>query len=330
MSKKALILGISANIGSAVGEELLCRGYDITGYSRSKPTHTGLKDVRWIQGDRADRNSFKKLLRVSKYDVVIDMAAFKHEDVEYAFETFRDCGHYVVASSAAVYGIVPLNLQPIREDIPLNPVSEYGKNKVAVEKFCTGMHRIYNWPVTIIRPNHTYGRLNSVFRHINQENYWLDRILKGKPIIVGNGQIYRSFTHVEDTARMVAGILEHPEKTIGQVYNTTNMYANTWAEWHAGVMQALGKKTQLVELTCDFLKPYNPPGYFSFSTSWQYNSICCTKKLRSDIEFTQQITLEEGLKKQIEYVLQRDLIPNCEESLWEDVVIADYRKTLTK
>jgi nucleoside-diphosphate-sugar epimerase len=189
------------------------------------------------------------------------------------------------------------------------------------------MYMQNGWPVTIVRPNHTYGRLQNLFRHVGTDNYWLDRIMKGRPVVTGNGQIYRSFTHIDDTARMIAGILEHPQNTIGQVYNTTNPHADTWEDWHKAAMKALGKETELVEVTCDFLRGYNPPGYYTFSTSWRYNSICCMDKLKRDVpEFTQQVSLEDGVKKQVEYILEKGLIKNYEEVPWEDMVIADYRK----
>jgi nucleoside-diphosphate-sugar epimerase len=332
VARKALVVGVSRNIGSAVFEELLRRGYELTGYSRSvKPEELGFGGVNWFMGDRDDRESFKKQLGAGRYDIVVDLAAFKLEDVEFAYEVFRNCGHYLVVSTAGVYGIVPPSLQPIREDIPLNPVSDYGKRKLAIERFCMAMYMQNGWPVTIVRPNHTYGRLRNLFRHVGTDNYWLDRIMKGKPVVVGNGQIYRSFTHVGDTARMIAGILEHPMNTVGQVYNTTNPHADTWETWHKAVMRALGRETELIELTCDFLRSYDIPGYYAFSTSWRYNSICSTDKLKRDVpEFTQQISLEEGLKKQVEYIIERGLIKNCEEAPWEDIAVADYRKACLK
>ena len=80
---------------------------------------------------------------------------------------------------------------PITESTPLiNPYWEYSRKKIDAEEVLTAAYRRNGFPVTIVRPSHTYdGKKPPVAIHGDKGNWQiLKRILEGKPIIIpGDG-----------------------------------------------------------------------------------------------------------------------------------------------
>ena len=90
--------------------------------------------VRHIVGDRTDREAFVQAFEQERFDVVFDMICFTPEQAEDSVRAFRGrCEQFVFCSTAATYGAkVPPHVL-IDEQFPLEPVSDYGRSKVACE-----------------------------------------------------------------------------------------------------------------------------------------------------------------------------------------------------
>src|SRR5207253_912952 len=84
---------------------------------------------------------------------------------------------------------------------------EYAKHKIAGENALLERHRRRGLPVTLVRPTHVYGPLNTR----NNETFFFDRILRGRPVLVpGAGGWLRQFGHVEDLADAMTAMLGEP------------------------------------------------------------------------------------------------------------------------
>ena len=97
---------------------------------------------------------------------------------------------------------------PVTEDHPIHPISEYGRNKHAADEVYLQAHHDFGFPVTLVKPSTTYGPQMGVNRQIAREFSWLDRIRKGKPVVVcGDGKAVHQFLHIDDAAKGFVGLL---------------------------------------------------------------------------------------------------------------------------
>ena len=118
--------------------------------------------------------------------------------VEYGVETI------VFTSSIAAYGANPR--PPFREDDPLDPVDPYGIGKAMVEKVLRLYGEEFGFNYVILRPFNIYGvrqDLRSPYRNVL--GIFINRLMKGEPpIIFGDGEQQRAFTHISDVAPVLA------------------------------------------------------------------------------------------------------------------------------
>ena len=90
---------------------------------------------------------------------------------------------------------------------------------------------------------------------------WIDRVKKGKPIIVcGDGFAIHQHLHVDDIAKAFVGVIGK-EHTIGQTYNAVNRGYITWADYHRLAGEILGKEVELVGVPFEDLKKLNVPDF---------------------------------------------------------------------
>jgi GDP-6-deoxy-D-talose 4-dehydrogenase len=112
----------------------------------------------------------------------------------------------IIASSANVYGNVPLACQPITEEQPLAPENHYAASKSAME------HLVNRWydkfPIIITRPfNYTGVGQAQQFLVPKLVKHFVDR----EPIIkLGNLGIARDYSDVRDVAAMYVELLNAP------------------------------------------------------------------------------------------------------------------------
>lgn len=322
--KNVLVIGGTGNIGHAVAEELLLRGHEVTvvGY-QDQHTEPLPKEVHTVICDRNDEEQLRRLQEQEKFDIIYDLVAFVEEQVEMDYRLFPDCEQILIASSAAVYGIASIQDMPVREDAPLTPARVYGVNKLKVERKAMLYHYQYGWPVTIFRPSSCYGAQRAIFREIGVESSWIDRILKGKPFVVGNQQLVRNVLHVRDAALGFALAIEHADHTVGQAYNLVGSTTLSWEQWHRAVMEVLGKESEMVEVPVETLEAYGCPTLEQYQMSWQYHGFYSGEKLHRHMpEFTERVSLKDGIAGQLEFLTRHGLIPDSDAIAWEDAAIA--------
>ena len=194
-----------------------------------------------LVADVDDARSVEEAIGDRHFDAVVDWLAFTPEQVWARTDLFRGrTGQYVFISSASAYQTPPARL-PITESTPLrNPYWEYSRNKIACEDLLTSLYRDEGYPVTVVRPSHTYDKTTVPF-----DGKWtaVERMRQGKQVVVhGDGTSLWTLTHHRDFARAFVPLLGH-SRTLGEAFHITSDDVLTWdqiaqalAEWGAGLL----------------------------------------------------------------------------------------------
>lgn len=238
---KILLVGGTGTISSAVTKLLIEKGVDLYLLNRGKrPVPEGANS---IVCDIKDKALVKEKLKGMHFDAVADFIAFTKEDIERDIEIFRNiCDQYIFISSASAYQ-KPSHNTVITEETPLgNPYWQYSENKRICEEVLMSAYKNDDFPVTIVRPSHTYSGKNiPVGIHGKNGSYAvLKRMMQGKRIIVhGDGESLWVLTHNSDFAKAFVGILAN-KKAIGEIFHITSDEYLTWNQIYGIIAEKLG------------------------------------------------------------------------------------------
>ena len=156
-------------------------------------------------------------------------------------EAARQSGvrRFLFASSAAVYG--DHSELPLREDLPLRPLSPYAASKVAGEALCQAYRAAYGLPTVTLRFFNVYGpRQDPQSPYSGVISIFVGRMRQGlPPVIYGDGQQTRDFVYVED---VVAALIRAGEQdgADGAVLNVARGEETSVLRLVALLNQALG------------------------------------------------------------------------------------------
>ena len=239
---KALFIGGTGTISTDVVALAQQRGWEITLLNRgSKKMPEGIHS---IIADINDEEAVAKAIALEHYDVVAQFIGYAAEDVKRDIRLFQNkTRQYIFISSASAYQ-KPLTDYRITESTPLvNPYWQYSRNKIEAEEVLMSAYRTSGFPVTIVRPSHTYnGTKPPVAVHGDKGNWQiLKRILDGKPVIIpGDGSSLWTLTHSKDFAKGYVGLMANPH-AIGNAFHITTDESMTWNQIYQTIADALGK-----------------------------------------------------------------------------------------
>jgi nucleoside-diphosphate-sugar epimerase len=154
-------------------------------------------------------------------------------------------GQYVFISSASAYQTPPAYL-PVTESTPLhNPFWEYSRQKIACEERLMRAYREDGFPMTVVRPSHTYDQTLLPMRG---RYTVVNRMRQGKKVVVhGDGTSLWTLTHHRDFAKGFVGLLGHPA-AIGDAFHITSDEILSWNQIFQQVAAAAGAQAQLVHI----------------------------------------------------------------------------------
>lgn len=321
---KICIVGGTGNISTSIVERLVEQDHEVVCYNRGLRAEAP-DGVRVITGDRADQAAFEESMQREKFDAAIDMICFDAEQAASSLRAFRDVRQFVMCSTVCTYG-VRYDWFPTTEDHPLRPITDYGKGKVAADAVFLAAYHQDGFPVTIIKPSTTYGPRMGLLRQVAWEFSWIDRVRKGKPLLVcGDGNAMHQFMHVDDAALCFAGVVGK-EQCIGQIYNMVNHGYTTWADYHRVAMNVIGREVELVGVPHADLERLKIEGSDICRTIFRHHSYYSADRLFRDVpEFQPRVSLEEGMRRVLEVMDREDRVPNADETDWEDRIIARQR-----
>ncbi|MEZ5426296.1 MAG: SDR family oxidoreductase [Pyrinomonadaceae bacterium] len=252
---KVLFIGGTGIISSACSALAVERGMELYLLNRGQSSRSAPENARILIGDIRDRESVEKALGDLRFDAVVDWIAFRPENIETDLEVFRDrTDQYVFISSASAYQTPPVAL-PVTESTPLkNPFWQYSRDKIACEDRLVKAWREEDFPVTIVRPSHTYDRTMLPF---TGRYTVIERMRRGKKVIVhGDGTSLWTLTHHRDFAKGLIGLLGNSH-AIGEVFHITSDEVLTWNRIFELVARAFGLETDIIHVPSDVIARYH-------------------------------------------------------------------------
>ena len=293
-----LFIGGTGIISSAAVEAALDRGWNVTVLNRGR-SGAPPSGCRRLQADVRDRSQAAAALRGLEFDAVLDFMAFVPEHVETAIDLFSGhCGQYVFISSASAYQTPPREL-PITEDTPLdNPFWAYSRDKIACEQRLREA-AAGGFPMTIVRPSHTYGRQRFPF----DGGYTaLHRIRHGKPVVLpGDGTSVWTLTHARDFAVGLLGLLGQAA-ALGEAFHITNDEWLTWNRIFRTLGRHLGREPLLLHLPSQVVQHVDAELGAGWLGDKAHSMIFDNTKIRGLVpEFQPAIPFAEGARDIVEW-----------------------------
>ena len=299
---KVLFIGGTGNISTSCSILALERGIDLYHLNRGISGEK-IHGVTSIKADINNKEEMLKALGDQDFDVVVDWIAFIPEDVKRDYEIFKGrTKQFIFISSASAYQ-KPLSEPRITESTPLaNPVWEYSQNKIACEDYLMQKYRKDGFPVTIVRPSHTY-RVVFPIAVGNWRGYWLiDRIKKGKKIVVhGDGTSLWVLTHSEDFAKGFVGLLGNIH-AIGHAFHITSDELLTWNQIYEIIAGAVGMKANIIHIPSDLIMKHDIETGAGLLGDKAYSVIFDNTKIKTFVPgFKATIPFTEGIKKVLDW-----------------------------
>ncbi|MEO1288069.1 MAG: SDR family oxidoreductase [Chloroflexota bacterium] len=255
---KVLFIGGTGTISTAVSRLAVQRGIDLYLLNRGTSS-TIIEGANTAIADINDTEAVRAVIQNHHFDAIVNWIVFTPEQLERDIALFKEyCSQYVFISSASAYQ-KPLNYPIITESTPLaNPYWEYSRNKITCEDRLMRAYREEGFPVTIVRPSHTYDRRIPTAVG-NSGSYLLpQRMLAGKPVIVhGDGTSLWTLTHSADFAKGFVGLLGNPQ-AIGDAFHITSDFLLNWNQIYEQIGDALGVTPNVVHISSDFIAQHNP------------------------------------------------------------------------
>lgn len=299
---KVIVTGGAGFIGSHIVKILLDEGHDVRVIDNLSRGFKELVDSR-ADFKKEDLNNQTKIAELIRgYDGVIHLGNYivvsesVENPVEYTqnnvvntvklLEAMRsvDVKKIIFSSSATVYG-EPKNL-PLKEDSPIAiQTNQYGASKVAMESFLGVYHKLYGFDVIILRYFNPYGpnELHSPETHAIPN--FIKSTLKKKPIpMYWKGEQIRDFIYVEDLAKAHTKVLDVSGY---EVFNIGTEEGTKVGDVVDTIFKILG-----YDVTIEDLGERKGDAKATYASS---------KKIESKVGWKAETSLEEGLKKTIEY-----------------------------
>ena len=212
---KILMIGGTGTISSAITRQLAESDNELWLLNRGTRKHEVTANVKQIIANIDDEAEVLRQIGDTQFDAVCEFIGFLPSQVERDIRLFKGrTRQYVYISSASAYN-KPATSHIISEGTTLaNPYWEYSRNKIACEELLMKTYREEGFPVTIIRPSHTYCERSVPLSVHGLKGPWqvLKRMMEGKPVLVhGDGSSLWTVTWNEDFAKGFIGLLGNPK-----------------------------------------------------------------------------------------------------------------------
>lgn len=304
---KALFIGGTGTISTEISKLAVEKGWELYLLNRGNRPDRTPQIAKVIQVDVQDEKAVAEKLKDLSFDVVADFISFLPEQIERNIRLFKyKAKQYIFISSASAYQ-KPLSHYCITESTPLaNPFWAYSRDKIACEERLLLEYRKDFFPITIIRPSHTYDEWSIPLAVHGNKGTWqvIDRILHDKPVIVhGDGSSLWTATHSIDFAKAFLGIMGNPA-AIGEAIHITSDEAITWNQIYDCIGQALGRTVKKVHIASDFLIACAPEFTGALLGDKSNTVVFDNSKIKRLVpDFKAAIRFDQGIRWSIDHML---------------------------
>ena len=305
---KVLFIGGTGTISSAITRKLIEMGEDVYLLNRGNRNSEFEGKIKHLKvNDVNDEEELKSVIGSLKFDVVCDFIGFKKAQLERDYRVFKDkTKQFMYISSASAYN-KPCKDYVITEGTALaNPYWQYSRDKIECEDFLMKMYREEGFPVTIIRPSHTYCEKEVPLGvHGNNGSYQvIKRMLEGKKVIVhGDGTSLWTMTHNSDFAKGFIGLMGNPH-AIGEAFQITNDETLTWNQIYKTVADCLGVEFKPYYVSSEFLAKCSNYDYTGSLIGDKANSVVFdNSKLKKAVPgLNINVRCEQGITMTLDYI----------------------------
>ncbi len=332
---KVLFIGGTGIISTAISRKLSGEGCEL--YLLNRGNRNGIlpQGIKFINADVNNEAETAEKLKGMEFDVVCDFIGFVPSQLE------RDCRlfngrtkQFMYISSASAYN------KPVRDYIitegtsVANPYWEYSRNKIACEDYLMKMYRENSFPVTIIRPSHTYDERSIPVGLHGSMGGWqvIKRMKEGKPVIVhGDGTSLWTLTFNTDFAEGFAGLMGNPH-AIGETFHITSDESLTWNQIYSTIADALNVPFKPYYVSSEYLAAVCPEKYDLTGglTGDKSNTVVFdnSKLKRAVPGYNAVVRFKQGVRTALDYISEHEECRQEDEEfdLWCDKVIETLEK----
>jgi len=325
---KILFIGGTGTISMAISKRLLQHGHDLYLLNHGSRNHELPSGYHHLDVGIDETEKVRELIKDLSFDCVAEFIAFVPDQVRRDVELFKGITkQYIFISSASAYQ-KPLSDYRITEGTPLsNPYWEYSRNKIACEDYLMKEYRENGFPVTIVRPSHTYDERSIPMGIHGSRGSWqvAKRMLEGKPVIIhGDGTSLWTMTHNRDFAKAFVGLIGNCH-AIGEAVQITSDESLTWNQIYDAVANALGVTYTPYYVSSAFLARCSDYDFTGSLIGDKANTVTFdNKKLKHLVpEFCATTRFDQGVKEIVEHILAHPELQkeDPEFDLWCDKVI---------
>lgn len=306
---KILMIGGTGTISSAITRQLAESGHDLWLLNRGSRKNEVPQGVKQIIADIDETTEVLRQLGDEHFDAVCEFIGFVPAQIERDIQLFSGrTRQYIFISSASAYNKPAAN-HIISEGTTLaNPHWEYSRNKIACEELLMKEYRKNGFPVTIVRPSHTYCERGVPLSVHSPKGSWqvLKRMMENKPVIIqGDGSSLWTLTWNEDFARGFIGLIGNP-KAIGEAFQIMSDEQLTWTQIYQCVANALDVELKPYYVASEFLAQVAPKEYDFEGNLIGDKSVTvmfdCTKLKRAVPGFKATTRFDEGVRRCVAYL----------------------------
>ena len=330
---KILFIGGTGTISMAITRLLAKQGHELYLLNRGNRNEHLPENVRTIIADISDEEETAKKLKGMSFDCVGEFIGFVPSQLERDYRLFKDkTKQFIYISSASAYQKPPTSYV-ITEETPLeNPYWEYSRNKKACEEYLMERYRKDGFPVTIVRPSHTYDERSVPLGVHGNGGSWqvVKRLKEGKPVIIhGDGSSLWTITHNSDFAKAYVGLIGNP-KAIGEAFHITSDESVSWNEIYKAIADALGVELKPYYVSSQTLADMSDYDFLGSLIGDKANSVVFdNSKVKALVpDFKAEVSAQEGIRRTVEHILAHPEYQNDDEEFdqWCDKVIAAVEK----
>lgn len=335
---KLLFIGGTGIISSACSALAIARGHNLFMVNRSRSRKLPIPEQATVfQADvYTEEQHLATLLAEHRFDAVVDFLAFTPNDIERDLRLFRGrTNQFVFISSASAYQ-KPVKNYLITEETPLeNPYWEYSRNKIACEDRLMQAFWEEGFPVTIIRPSHTYGPTEIPFGVSSWQHPWtvVDRMKHGQKVIIpGDGTSLWVLTWNADFAKGLVGLLGN-ERAVGEAFQITSDEVLTWDQIHLEVYQALGLEPNIIHIPSDLIARFDPHAWGSLVGDKANSVVFDNSKIKRFVpEYSCKVNWADGVRRSLSWFATHPEFQTIDQesnAVW-DRIIASYERALPR
>ena len=339
--KRALFIGGTGIISTAIVRRLAEDPmWEVWVLNRGNRNSVLPDSVKTITADINDEADVILKLGDMHFDSVCEFIGFTVDQIERDYRIFKGrTDQYIFTSSASAYN-KPAASYVITEGTTLsNPHWEYSRNKIICEEFLMKKYREEGFPVTIVRPSHTYDERNIPLGVHGTKGFWqvIKRMRENKPVIIqGDGSSLWTVTWNEDFAIGYTGLMGN-RHAIGEAFQITSDEVLTWDQIYKTVADALGVELIPYHISSEFLSACGDKYGFDFEGSLTGDKSVSvvfdnSKIKRLAPEMTTHVRFDEGVRRSLDHILSH---PECqvedpEFDEWCDKIINILEEAKTK